>query len=133
MLKKQPTQGSRIQQALPTLHNYLQKRKEATKNQLPKHLRPLPRWPIFVQITLNLAIILTLSSLMMNRDDFVTEAAPAIGLVLCLLFLIYTLISALQLRQRYQKVSGARWVKINLWLMIFAAILFPISVASFLP
>ena len=123
----------KIKNALPTVSRYLEKRQAAKKNQLPKHLRPLPRWPIAIQIVLNLAIIVTLSTLMLNRDDYLTEAGPAVGLVLSLLFLIYTLISALQLRQRYQKVPGHRWTQVNFWLMVVAAILFPIGVACFLP
>jgi hypothetical protein len=71
--------------------------------------------------------------LMNTWDDFVTDAAPAMGLVLCLLFLIYSLITALQLRHSYKKVPGSRLAKLNLWLMIIAAILYPMSVASFLP
>jgi hypothetical protein len=122
-----------IKNALPTISHFWEKRQAAKKNQLPKHLRPLPRWPIVIQIALNLGIIVTLSTLMLNRDDYLTEAGPAIGLVLSLLFLIYTLISALQLRQRYKKAPGYRWTQVNLWLMIVAAILFPIGVACFLP
>ena len=61
------------------------------------------------------------------------EAVPAIGLVVCLLTLIYTLISALQLKNRYHKAPGYRWAVANLWIMGVAALLFPASVAFFLP
>ena len=122
-----------FKQVLPTLAGYLEKRRAAARNRLPKHLRPLPRWPILLQMALNLGLIVTLSTLMINRDDYLTEAGPAAGLVVCLLLLIYTLISALQLRHQYQKAPGYRLTVVNLWLMILAAILFPIGVASFLP
>ena len=122
-----------LKKALPTLMNHLERRRKAAKNQLPRHLRPLPRWPIALQMLLNLAIVITLSTLMIQRDEFVTEAAPALGMVVCLLLLIYTLISALQLKQRYQKTPAQRLTVINIWLMGAAALMFPISVAFFLP
>jgi hypothetical protein len=122
-----------LKRTLPTLMSYLERRRKVAKNQLPKHLRPLPRWPIVLQIILNLAIVITLATLMINRDDFVTEAGPAVGLVICLLLLIYTLISALQLKHRYQKAPGYRLAVINVWIMGVAALMFPLSVAFFLP
>src|SRR4051812_46007271 len=97
-----------FKKALPTLTTYLERREKAAKNQLPKHLRPLPRWPIVLQIALNSGIIFTLSWLMMSRDEFMTEAAPAVGMVVCLLLLIYTLITALQMKARYFKLPGYR-------------------------
>jgi hypothetical protein len=117
---------------LPTVMTYLEKRRAAKRNQLPKHLRPLSKKPIVFQIVLNLGIVFTLSWLMFNRDEFMTEAAPALGMVICLLLLIYSLINALQLRQRYQKIPGQRLAKLNVWLMGCAALLFPMSVAFFL-
>ena len=122
-----------LKKALPTLMTYLERRSQTAKNQLPRHLRPLPRWPLVVQIILNLAIFITLVTLMINRDDFVTEAGPAVGLVMCLLLLIYTLISALQLKHRYLKAPGHRLAVINVWIMALAALMFPLSVAFFLP
>lgn len=123
----------KLKKSLPTLMGWVERRQEKARNQLPKHLRPLPMWPIFLQIVLNFSIIFTLSWLMISRDDFMTEAAPAVGLVICLLLLIYTLISAVQLKQRYQKTHGQRWSVINFWLMCAAALLYPASVAYFLP
>jgi hypothetical protein len=128
-----PTKEEKLKKALPTVMGYLDKRKKAKQNQLPRHLRPLPLWPIYFQMLLNAGIFFTLSWLMWNRDEFVTEAAPAIGLVVCLLLLIYTLITALQLKQRYEKLPGHRWAKINVWLMIAAGLMYPASVAFFLP
>ena len=122
-----------LKKHIPTVVGYLERREEAKRNRLPKHLRPLPRWPLFLQIGLNVGIFITLCWLMINRDEFMTEATPALGLVICLLLLIYTLISALQLRQRYAKLPGQRLAKLNLWLMGAAALMFPISIAYFLP
>ena len=118
---------------LPTVMTHLERRRKKAENQLPKHLRPLPRWPIVLQMVLNVAIAFTLAWLMINRDDFMTEAVPALGLVVCLLLLIYTLISALQLKLRYHKLPGHRLAAINVWLMWTAALMFPLSVAFFLP
>ena len=122
-----------LKKALPTLTSYLERREKAAKNRLPKHLRPLPRWPIGLQMILNTAIIVTLSWLMISRDDFMTEAAPAVGMVVCLLLLIYSLITALQMKHRYHNLPGHRLARMNVWLMAIAALLFPASVAFFLP
>ena len=54
-------------------------------------------------------------------------------MVVCLLLLIYTLITALQLRHRYQKTPHQRLTRLNLWMMGIAALMFPMSVAYFLP
>jgi hypothetical protein len=118
---------------LPTFMSYIERRRAAKRNQLPKHLRPVPRWPIVAQMALNAGIFFILCYLMINRDEFMTEAAPALGLVICLLMLIYSLITALQLKQRYRKIPGERLAKLNVWLMGVAALMFPISVAFFLP
>ena len=131
--KRTTSKTETLKKSLPTLMTYLERRQKAAQNQLPKHLRPLSLWPIFLQIALNVSIIITLSWLMISRDDFMTEAAPAVGLVVCLLFLIYALITALQLKQRYHKLPGHRWAVINVWLMALAAVMFPASVAFFLP
>jgi hypothetical protein len=122
-----------IKKALPTVTGYLERRRKKAENQLPRHLRPLPMWPIYFQMALNLGLILTLSWLMSNRDEFMSEATPALGLVICLLTTIYTLISALQLKRRYSKSPGFRWAKWNVWLMGVAALMVPLSVAFFLP
>lgn len=127
------TREQKLKKALPTVMGYLEKRKKAKQNQLPRHLRPLGKGPIWFQMGLNAGLFFTLCWLMWNRDEFVTEAAPAIGLVVCLLLLIYTLITALQLRARYDKLPGHRWASLNVWLMGAAALMFPLAVAFFLP
>ncbi|OGR90136.1 MAG: hypothetical protein A2992_08955 [Elusimicrobia bacterium RIFCSPLOWO2_01_FULL_59_12] len=122
-----------LKKALPTLMGHLERRRKVAQNQLPKHLRPLPRWPIVIQLALNSGIFITLSWLMLNRDEFLTEATPALGLVVCLLLLIYTLISAMRLKQRYKHLPGRRLAALNVWLMGLAALMIPLSVAYFLP
>ena len=128
MIKKEA-----IKKSLPTFNAYLERRREKKRNQLPKHLRPISRGPVFFQIALNIGVFITLSWLMLNRDDFVTEAAPAMGLVICLLLLIYTLISALQLKHQFQNAPGRRWTVINFWLMVVTGLMFPATVSFFLP
>ncbi len=122
-----------LKKSLPTVMNYLEKRQKAKQNQLPKHLRPLPRWPIDVQMVLNAGIFYTLAWLMWNRDEFLSEATPALGMVVCLLLLIYSLIAALQLKEKYKNTTYAKRARINVWLMGAAALMFPASVAFFLP
>ena len=117
---------------VPTVMTYLEKRRAAKKNQLPKHLRPLPIGPIFIHMALNLAIFAMLCYLMLNRDEFMTEAAPAMGLVVTLMLLIYSLISSFQLKRRHAKTTAARWTRLNQWLMWWAALWFPIAIAYFL-
>lgn len=123
----------KLKKNLPTVANYLEKRRKAKENQLPKHLRPLPRWPIDIQLVLNSGIFFTLAWLMWNRDEFLSEATPALGMVVCLLLLIYTLISAIQLREQYRGTPYAKRTLWNLRLMIIAGLMFPASVAFFLP
>src|SRR5262245_48578156 len=127
--KRAAMKTEKLKKALPTVAAYLERRREHARNQLPKHLRPLPYWPIYLQMVLNIAITSTLIWLMLSRDEFMTEAAPALGLVICLLLLIYTLISALQLKQQYDKAPGYRWTKINMGLMVIAFLTFAGSVA----
>jgi hypothetical protein len=125
--------SEKLKKAVPTLVNYLEKRQAAARNQLPKHLRPLPRWPVLLQMALNAGLFITLCWLMLERDDFMSEAAPAMGLVICLLLLIYSLITALQLSHQYEKAPGHRLTKINFWMMVAAGLMFPAAVAYFLP
>src|SRR5438552_17305126 len=105
---------AKIKAHLPTIPQYLEKRRKAKANQLPKHLRPPEIRPLWVQIILNSAIIITLFNLMVDRDDFMSEAGPAIALVVCLLLLIYTLITAMRLRHLYDKIRGQKLAKVNL-------------------
>lgn len=122
-----------LKKALPTFFGYWERRSLAAKNRLPKHLRPLPRWPLLIQLALNTGIIAALAVLMINKDDFVTDAGPAAVLVICLLLIIYTLISGFQLKHRYQNVQGHRLAVLNFWVMLMALLMFPLSVAFFLP
>src|SRR5882757_3176957 len=94
---------AKIKKHLPTIPGYIEKRRKAKQNRLPKHLRPPEIWPIWIQILLNIGLIVALSNMMVDRDDYVTEAAPAIALVVCFLLQIYTLISAFRLRNFFAK------------------------------
>lgn len=125
--------SSTLKRWVPTLIHYLERRQHTAKNQLPKHLRPLPLWPLWLQIVINIAVMTTVILLIVNRDDFLTEAAPGMGLVICLLTLIYTLISAFKLRHRYQKVKGRHLALVNLGLMIAAFVSWVVSIVMFMP
>ena len=123
---------AKIKTHLPTIPRYLEKRRKAKQNQLPKHLRPPATGPIWVQIVLNSGLIIALYNLMVDRDDYQTEAGPAIALVVCLLVLIYTLITALRLRQLYAKTGGRKLAKLNFGLMILAFLFWAGSIVVFL-
>jgi hypothetical protein len=123
----------KIKKALPTVAAYLEKRQKAKQNQLPKHLRPLPTTPIIFHVLLNSAIIATLVYLIANRDEFLTEGGPGLALVVCLLLLIFTLVSAFTLRSRYSKIAGQRLASWNMRLMWIAFVLWAATVAFFLP
>jgi hypothetical protein len=123
----------KLKASLPTIMAFWERREQRLRNQLPRHLRPLPSWPIWLQIALNIGIAITLASLMANRDEFFSEAVPAMGMVICLLLCIYTLISAVQLKSRYLKTPLHKLAQINLWLMIIAFLMLPASVSYFLP
>jgi hypothetical protein len=123
---------AKIKMHLPTLSHYLEKRRVAKTNQLPKHLRPPEIRPVWIQIFLNSALIVTLCNLMVDRDDFMSEAGPAITLVICLLLLIYTLITALRMRHTYDKTRGQKLAKLNVGLMILAFLLWAASIVVFL-
>jgi len=121
-----------LQTHLPTIAHYIEKRRKAKANQLPKHLRPPETRPLWVQVFLNSALIVTLCNLMVDRDDFMSEAGPAITLVICLLLLIYTLITALRMRQLYEKTRGQKLAKLNVALMVLAFLLWAASIVVFL-
>lgn len=125
--------ASHLKRHVPTLMGYWERRRQARKNQLPKFLRPLSRWPILWQMAVNVGIISTLTYLIVNQDDFVSEAGPAIGLVICVLLLIYTLIEGFELKNRYKKTPRYRLAVVNFWLMWIAAVMIPVSVVTFLP
>src|SRR5688572_25540888 len=99
---------SKLREHLPTIPAYLEKRRKAKENQLPKHLRPIPVWPVWVQLIVNSALIVTLYNMMVDREDYLTEAGPAVLLVVCLLLLIYTFIQAFRMKQRYATGRGKR-------------------------
>lgn len=125
--------ATKIKASLPTLNAWWDRRKKVKQNRLPRHLRPPAVWPIWVQIALNSALIVTHFNLMVDRDDYLTEAGPAIAMVVCFLFLIYTLISAVRLRRHYEKLRGERLTKINLGLMALAFLSWAGTVVVFLP
>ena len=122
-----------LKEKMPTFVGYMEKRREAKRNQLPKHLRPLSMIPIYVQLALNTAIIIALAWLMLNQDEFVTEAAPAMVMVICFFLLIFTLVEAFQLHNRYKGLKGERWVKVNAGLMGIAFLTWVASVVNFIP
>jgi len=124
--------SANIKKHLPTVPKYLEKRRKAKQNQLPKHLRPLPIWPIGIQLVLNAGLIVALFNLMVDRDDYLTEAGPAIILVVCLLILIYTLITAFRLRHVHDKTRGQKWAKLNIALMILAFLCWAGTIVVFL-
>ena len=118
---------------LPTVSGYWERRKKARRNQLPRHLRPPEIWPIWIQIALNAGLLCALFNLLVDRDEYLTEAGPAIVLVICFLLLIYTLITAFRLRRFYEKTRGQRLAKLNLGLMILAFLGWAASIVAFLP
>ncbi len=122
----------KLKEHLPTIPNYLEKRRKAKENQLPKHLRPIPVWPIGVQMILNAALILTLYNMMIDREEYLTEAGPAIVLVVALLVLISTFINAFRLKRRYAGIKGSRLTKINFWMMIVAFLFWCGSILVFM-
>jgi hypothetical protein len=123
-----------LRKYLPTFFSYWDRRREATRNRLPKHLRPPSKMPLFAQMAINLAIITALSYLMIYQDDFVTEAVPGIVLVVCTLMMFYTLIKAFEFKNRYKGLRGYhRWALLNFWLMWLAALFVPMTVVAFLP
>jgi len=69
---------------------------------------------------------------MVDRDDFMSEAGPAITLVICLLFLIYTLITALRMRHLYENSRGQKLAKLNVGLMVLAFLMWAASIVVFL-
>ncbi len=124
---------AKIKAHLPTIPKYLEKRRKAKQNQLPKHLRPPEIWPLWIQILLNTGLIITLANLMVDRDDYLTEVVPAVVLVICLMFLIYTFISAFRIRRSYEKTRGQKLAKLNLALMVMAFLSWAATIVVFLP
>ncbi len=123
---------NKLRKHLPTIPAYLDKRRKAKLNQLPKHLRPLPIWPLWLQLALNCGLIITLYNMMVDRDDYVSEAGPAIGLVVCILLLIYTFISAFRLKHRHAGARGGRLATLNILSMLLAFLFWCGSILVFL-
>jgi hypothetical protein len=124
---------ARIKIFLPTLAAWWEKRRKEKQNRLPKHLRPPEIWPIWIQIALNSGLIVMLCNMMIDRDDYLTEAGPAIGMIAAFLFLIFTVIEAVRYRRHYANTRGSRLAKINFVLMIFAFLSWAGSIVVFLP
>ena len=124
--------AAQLKNHLPTLAAWWEKRRKEKQNRLPKHLRPPEIWPIWIQIALNTALILTLCNLMIDRDDYLTEAGPAIIMIVAFLFLIFTLIEAVRYGRHYENIRGARLAKLNFVLMILAFLSWAGSIVVFL-
>ena len=118
---------------LPTFFTYLEKRKTASKNRLPKHLRPPSLWPLGAQLLLNLANIVALLTLILNKDDYLSDAGPAITMIVCLLVTIYTFVEGYQLDRRHRKIRGRRLARLNWALSFFAFLTWAATVAVYLP
>jgi len=125
--------AAQIKNYFPTFAAWRDRRRKQRQNQLPKHLRPPVIWPIWIQIALNTGLIIMLCNLMIDRDDYLTEAGPAIAMIVAFLFLIFTLIEAVRYRRHYEKIRGARLAKINFILMIVAFLSWAGSIVVFLP
>jgi len=123
----------KLKRNIPTFMAFWERRRKASRNRLPKHLRPPSVWPIWIQLLLNIGIIVALCTLMLNKDDYLTDAGPAITMILCLLMLIYTIYEGLHMRDRYQKTKGHRLATLNFWIMAVAFLCWPAAVAVFLP
>jgi len=125
--------AAQIKAYLPTAAAWWDKRRKERQNRLPRHLRPPAIWPLWVQIALNTGLIVTLCNLMINRDDYLTEAGPAISMGVCFLFLIFTIIEAVRKRRFYVKMRGARLAKFNMVLMVLAFLSWAGCIVVFLP
>jgi hypothetical protein len=125
--------AAKIKTYLPTLVAWWAKRRKEKQNRLPRHLRPPAIWPLWIQIALNTGLIVILCNLMINRDDYLSEAGPAIAMGICFLFLIYTIIEAVRMRRFYDKMRGVKLAKANIALTILAFLSWAGSIVVFLP
>jgi len=121
-----------LKEKIPTFLSWWETRQKARQNQLPRHLRPMPIWPVKVQCVLNLAVFYFLYSLMVDQDDYLTDAGPAMIMAACLILLLFTLPTAIRMKRRYQGLPGQRWTKVNFWLMGLALVMWPLTVAFYL-
>ena len=131
--KPSPDRLASLREKLPTLFNLINQRREAARNRLPKHLRPPSRGPILVQLALNAGLIVVLCTIMLNKDDYVSEAGPAIALIVCLLFLIGTVATAVHYRKLYRGTPLQRWAKLNFGFMVVALLCWPAAIYVYLP
>jgi hypothetical protein len=122
-----------LKRHVPTFFGFVERRQAARRNRLPKHLRPIVLWPLYLQIVLNTTLIITLSTLMLNKDEYLTDAGPAIVMAICLVMLFYTVSSAFKLKVRYAQIRGRRLSRLNFWLMALAFLCWPLAVVVFLP
>src|SRR6185437_6515176 len=104
-----------LKRNLPTFFEFVERLKKALqKPKLPKHLQPFSLAPLYVQLGLNSALIVTNLWLIWNKDEFMTDVGPAIPMTICLLFLFFVAVSAFQMRTRFVKGRGSRLAKLNL-------------------
>jgi hypothetical protein len=122
-----------LKKHLPTVTAYLEKRKKAAMNRLPKHLRAPTLWPLAVQVALNLAILITLTTLVLNKDDYLSDAGPAITMIICLLLVIFCIVEGIQFRRRYHQIRGERWARLNFILAILSFLAWAATVAIYIP
>lgn len=100
---------------------------------MPDHLLPPPTWPIYVHLALNFGIAYALYSVMVDQDEYLTDYGPAIVMSICIILLLYTGVSAVRFKRRYRGLRGGKLAKINFWVMLMAALLWPATVVFYLP
>jgi hypothetical protein len=120
-----------LKRYVPTVANWLDRRAQARKKQMPQHLRPRPIWPVWIQIVLNIGIAYTLCHLSFYRDEYFTETGPAFIMGICTFLLIFTIIEGIRYRTLYRGTPRYRLVKINLWLLAIAFLCLPLAIATF--
>jgi len=121
-----------VERYLPTVHAFLENRREMKSNQLPEHLRPISTFPIYLQIIINLGVSYTLISLMWNRDDVFSEGKAAAVIAVCMFLIIFSIVQAVRLKRRFRDLGGQRLAGFNFWLMIFTFLCLPAAIAMFM-
>ena len=124
---------AKIRKHLPTVAAWWDRRRKEKENRLPRHLRPPAIWPLWIQVALNIGLIVTLWNLMIGRDDYLTEAGPAITMGICFLVLIFTIIESVRMRRFYDKRRGVKLSKVNMVLTILAFLSWAGCIVVFLP
>jgi hypothetical protein len=122
-----------LKRNLPTFFGFIEKRRKLRQKRLPKHLQPLPLWPVWFQVALNFLLIGTNLTLIWNKDEYLTDVGPSIPMIVGLLFLFYAVISAFQLRSQFFKGRGARLVKIDIALTVLSFLTWTGAIVAFLP